>query len=293
MITYNHAKFIRQAIESILIQNTDFTYEIIIGDDCSTDGTGEILLEYQERYPTILKCIIRDKNIGAQPNWIQTFNSCKGKYIACLEGDDYWLNPLKLQKQIDFLEANLDYSICFHEIHIEKYGQLIEDYITKVPAETTTQTDLLTKNYIHTPSVVFRNKLVDIPEWFNNVIPGDYILWLMLTNNGSKIKHITSKMGVYRVHAGGIWSLQDRSKYKQRVLVSMLVCAKYLKISNKNFVSGHTIALIDSIATEGFKDISFNKYLKLIIWHLINFNYSPRQIYHILKRIQTSILLSR
>jgi glycosyltransferase involved in cell wall biosynthesis len=111
LLTYNHEFFIRKAIENAVNQQTNFDYEIIIGEDCSTDNTRKICEEYQEKYPDKIRLLPSEKNLGLKENFLQTFRECKGKYIAYLEGDDYWLSTEKLQKQIDILEKDLDVSM--------------------------------------------------------------------------------------------------------------------------------------------------------------------------------------
>src|ERR1700739_2391661 len=106
MITYNHEKYIAQAIESVLAQKTNFPVELVIGDDYSTDSTRKICLDYKKKHPDILKLRFPDKNMGMMPNFIANLKECDSRYIALLEGDDYWTDPYKLQKQFDFLEAN-------------------------------------------------------------------------------------------------------------------------------------------------------------------------------------------
>lgn len=106
MITYNHAPFIAQAIEGVLCQKTTFLFELIIGEDCSTDGTREIVFEYQKKYPHIIRVITSGENVGMKKNGLRTIKACQGKYIAFCEGDDYWQSPFKLQKQADYLEGN-------------------------------------------------------------------------------------------------------------------------------------------------------------------------------------------
>ena len=106
MITYNHERFIAQAIESVLEQKTTFDFEIVIGEDCSTDGTGKIVMSYAQKYPDKVRAIVREKNIGATHNFINTLNQCRGQYVALLEGDDYWIDPMKLELQIRVMEGN-------------------------------------------------------------------------------------------------------------------------------------------------------------------------------------------
>ena len=113
-IAYNHEHYIRRCIESVLMQQVNFPIEFIIADDCSTDGTRAICEEYAAKYPGIIRLISSDHNVGAVENEQRAFLAAKGKYIATCEGDDYWTDPLKLQKQVDFLESHPDYSVCFH-----------------------------------------------------------------------------------------------------------------------------------------------------------------------------------
>ena len=113
MITYNHAPFIAQAIEGVLQQKTTFPFELVIGEDCSTDNTREIVSEYHKKHPDIFRVIASDKNIGATRNSLRTLKACQGKYIAYCEGDDYWHHPYKLQKQVDYLESHQECGLVY------------------------------------------------------------------------------------------------------------------------------------------------------------------------------------
>ena len=207
MITYLHEAYITQAIEGVLMQETNFEYELIIADDCSPDNTEEVVRNIIATHPKghIIKYFRHDTNIGMQPNGIFALQQCKGKYVAICEGDDYWTDPYKLQKQVDFLEMNPDYSICFHDVEILKDGVFYKNYITKVPNNVTTVEDLSKGNYIITCSSIFRNFFL-IPDYFKNLNAGDYPLHLLLTKNGEKIYFFEESMGVYRIHQGGIYS---------------------------------------------------------------------------------------
>ena len=114
MITYNHERFIRQAIESVLDQKVNFDFEIVIGEDCSTDSTRTIVAELQQQYPDRIVALMRPHNLGAMRNLQETLAACKGQYVALLEGDDYWTSQHKLQKQVDFLDARPDCAISCH-----------------------------------------------------------------------------------------------------------------------------------------------------------------------------------
>lgn len=230
ILAYNHEKYIAQAIESVLIQKTNFKYEILIGEDYSHDNTPYILKKYMDRYPDIIEVTFQDPSkkiyINGKPtgryNFISLVSKCSGKYIAILDGDDYWTDPYKLQKQVDFLEANPDFSICFHQVQllIDRTGELIDDFLTKEVPAVTTIDDLAHKNYIHTPSVVFRNG-IEIPEWFNQVPIGDFPLYILLAQQG-KIYKMPDVMAVYRIHEKGIIQsrLKDDMSKKSEIQIS-------------------------------------------------------------------------
>ena len=112
MITYNRALYIRQAIDGVLAQNTTFPIELVIGEDCSTDGTREIVFEYQRQHPDLIRLVVSDSNVGASDNSRRSLALCRGKYIAFCEGDDYWTDSYKLQKQADFLGSESRLLTC-------------------------------------------------------------------------------------------------------------------------------------------------------------------------------------
>ena len=116
-ITYNHEPFIAKTIEGVLMQQVGFPIEYIIAEDCSTDGTRKICEEYAAKYPDLIRLIVSDMNVGPGENERRAYAAARGKYIAYCEGDDYWTDPLKLQKQFDFMEAHPEYSVCFHGFH--------------------------------------------------------------------------------------------------------------------------------------------------------------------------------
>ncbi len=206
IITYNHEKYIREAIEGVLMQNVNFFFEIIIADDCSTDNTRAILLEYKEKYPELFNFIFQEKNIGAAQNWFQLINAPKSKYIAYFEGDDYWTDPLKLQKQVDFLEDNLSYVATYHRYaykYPNKYSvQCLnnEFNLDTYYKDTITIIDLLKTSKIRTLTVVFRNILIEnpLPNYLLDLKFGDWPLFLHLSRFGNfKLLDI---IGVYRIN---------------------------------------------------------------------------------------------
>ena len=131
MITYNHAPYIARATEGVLQQKTTFPFELVIGEDCSTDGTREIVFEYQEKYPDIICVITSDENVGGRKNSYRTTKACRGKYIAFCEGDDYWHCPDKLQKQADYLESRPECGLVYsgYDVYHVQSGKRINDFI--------------------------------------------------------------------------------------------------------------------------------------------------------------------
>ncbi|MDH7480533.1 MAG: glycosyltransferase [Armatimonadota bacterium] len=199
MITYNHAKYIRKAIDSVLSQETNFDFEIVVGDDCSTDGTREIINEYIQRYPNKMVAPCAERNIGANRNFTRSLVICRGQYIALLDGDDYWTSPRKLQTQVDYLDSHPEYIMCFHDVE-----NIFEDctgspvYIQNERPETMDIEDILKDNFIPTSSVVFRNGFIrQFPDWYCDLPFGDWPFFIILSQFG-KIGYINQTMGAYR-----------------------------------------------------------------------------------------------
>lgn len=208
-ISYNQAKYIREAIESFLMQKTNFTYEILIHDDASTDGTDQIIKEYALKYPNLIFPTYQSENQFSKGvrRILATFvfPKCRGKYIALCEGDDYWLSSDKLQKQVDILDARDDISFCFHNNLIIDENDAEKVCISN-PKQSivTTIEDIIDAWYVMTCSIMFRNAFIkELPPWYSNFKTGDYILQLILATHGD-VYYIDEIMGVYRIHKGGI-----------------------------------------------------------------------------------------
>jgi glycosyltransferase involved in cell wall biosynthesis len=225
------------------MQQTNFPIEIIIHDDASTDNTANIIREYQGKHPHLIKTILQRENQYSQGKKVFpiTFKEAQGKYIALCEGDDYWTDPLKLQKQVDFLEANPDFAICFHKVKILEDGEFKEDYITKVPATVSTIDDLAWGNYIHTCSCVFRNRVPEIlgPNFSKSPL-GDYYLHMMNAQYG-KLYALDALMAVYRVHDASMWSRRNKIDKMVKTLEARKCILSDLSIRD----SKATVNLID------------------------------------------------
>ena len=208
MITYKHEAYIKQAIEGVLMQETTFDYELIISDDCSPDATEKIVKEIINAHPkgNCIKYFRHEKNIGMQKNGAFSLEQGKAKYIAVCEGDDYWIDPLKLQKQVDFLEANSDYGLIFTDadLYYQESDKIIKNYDKtfkrKIPTGNVLDV-LIEGNPYKTCTALFRHKLIeDVFE--KNVLNrkgfGDKSLWLHIASK-SKIAYISESTAVYRV----------------------------------------------------------------------------------------------
>jgi glycosyltransferase involved in cell wall biosynthesis len=194
------------------MQKTNFPFQAYVSDDCSTDGTDKIIGEYAEKYPEIIVPIKRDKNLGVMENFIDTADRIKSEYVALCEGDDYWTDENKLQKQVDYLDAHRECAICFHQT--QNFFDDGSAKSRKFPSpdrrfnrEITDLQDLLKHNYIQTNSVVYRWRFAkeNIRDVFPaNIIPGDYFMHLLHAQKGA-IGFMEGTMAAYRRHAGGIW----------------------------------------------------------------------------------------
>lgn len=219
-ITYMHEHFIRECIESILMQKTNFPVEVIIHDDASTDKTADIMREYQVKHPRLIKAIYQEENQYSKPlkgNIVESIQKLiQGKYIALCEGDDYWTDPLKLQKQVDFLERNTKYVLCFHNAEIKhENNSLLNKPFCDLDKTTFTIEDVITRRwFIPTQSIVYKRDLLDVrPTWMSYVYNGDLALQLMLADKGN-FYYFDDIMSVYRRHGLSVQKQLNYSEYR-------------------------------------------------------------------------------
>jgi glycosyltransferase involved in cell wall biosynthesis len=226
-ICFNQAQFIGQALDSVLMQKASFEYEVVISDDCSTDGTREIIADYQRRWPDKIKPLLREKNVGMQRNGIETIERCRGEYLAFLEGDDYWTDPNKIQMQVDYLEAHQNCSLVHHKVEhmASPSGESLGEH--PPPAYRLERPDprlLSMFNFIQTCSVMLRRKwLPPFDEQFQELKLGDWPLCVLLSERGW-IGYIDRSMAHYRVHAHNSWNNRP-ADYKIKAMEKM---ASYL-----------------------------------------------------------------
>lgn len=210
-LTYNHESYIRQCLDGFVMQKTKFPIEILIHDDASTDGTQDIIREYEAKYPNIIKPIYQKENQyskGVKVSLVYNYSRAKGKYIALCEGDDYWTDPYKLQKQVDFLESHPDYVMCSHRFN--KYwherGILEEDPDKDFKGADYDLQNLIGGKWLtQTLTVMYRRSALDLKQYASYGMSMDIILFYALLKNG-KGYCFPDIMGTYRLHGGGVWS---------------------------------------------------------------------------------------
>lgn len=234
-ITYNHEKYIGDAIEGFLMQETDFPIEIIIHDDASFDDTPKIIKKYEEKFPSLIKPIYQRENqyskgIRPSPNYV--WPQARGKYLALCEGDDYWSDPLKLQKQVEFLEKNNSFNMCVHGTSILNNEEIIKmEWRWDSKRTEFNLNDYIYKHFFHTSSVMIRSNCV--PKKFpKNILSGDFFAFSHSIGLG-KVKYIDEVMSIYRKHDDGITNTATHND-KELINKSNLIITKSIKNLVKN-----------------------------------------------------------
>ncbi len=212
MITYKHERYLAQAIESVLMQETTFPLELVIGEDCSPDGTREIVKKYAALRPDVIRPILHERNVGMGANARAVQEACRGEFIACLEGDDYWTDPRKLQRQVDWLDANPQSPMCCHNVQMidDATGQLIRLHCLPDQKALLTLEDLLLNNPIPTCSVVCRRESWPaLPPSIQRLPVQDWPSWILISRRGP-VGYLDFVGGCYRLHGASVWSSQPR-----------------------------------------------------------------------------------
>jgi glycosyltransferase involved in cell wall biosynthesis len=268
MITYNHESYIKQAIKGVIIQKTNFSYELVIGEDCSKDRTRAICEEYVKNQKQI-RLLSSERNLGVMANFIRTLQSCSGKYIAICEGDDYWTDAHKLQMQVDFMESNPQCSLCCHMVEKINYETGLEeksDYI--VEDRYLTNSEIILAHGMKTPtlSYLFRAEYINnLPKWFLLAPIGDIPLVYYLMMKG-KVFCFTEIMGTYRSHLPNSWTDLKRNSSRLKSLMFSVKYAAFVQGFNK--YSGYKYK--EELASMR----SQSNTLKTFVIKLIAFNYN-------------------
>lgn len=288
VITYNHEHYIQQCLQAILAQKTNFNFEIVIGEDCSTDHTLARIEALVAPHKNI-KLLDHHKNLGVLPNFIRTLKAAQGQYIAFCEGDDYWIDENKLQKQVDFLEANSQYGgVCGEVVNFDVEKSLKIKHPFK-PEGAITFNDIITKNRIHSNTILFRKELLNIEALnsIRNLYIGDWFLHLLITKK-KPYYYLPEYFALYREHDQGVFSKKsDFYKFFQK--------SKLLEVYlNNDADSTHTELVRESLAHQIFGAFKVSskdnkeelKELFAILWQkkIIKINRSMiRGAYNVLK----------
>lgn len=232
--TFQHEKFISQCLDSILAQETDFDYEILLGEDNSIDSTREICLKYAEKYPEKIRLFLHHSENKISVNGITTgnfnalynFYQVKGKYIAFCEGDDYWTDRYKLQKQVEFLENNREYSLSYHSYKVVQHSGIPDPILIEQPTTDISSNELQQlKQHPLLSTVCFRKSLATLPSQISDIINVDSFLLSLLGGLGNA-KYISEiKPGIYRKHKEGIWA----GRFKEKKFLSKIRTYSKLK----------------------------------------------------------------
>ena len=214
VVTYNHESWIAQCLEGILMQRTAFPFEVIVGEDCSTDRTREVVIAYAERHPDTIRVLPPEANLGHQRNSFRIQQACRGKYHAMIEGDDYWIDPLKLQRQVDFMEAHPEVSLCFHNALILNERSAATRLFFETPFGEILDFDDVYQVTLPTGSLMARGDIVaTLPEWRLKIWCGDLLFRLWCLHHGS-FGYLDRLMSVYRRHAEGVESGKRRGTHE-------------------------------------------------------------------------------
>lgn len=284
LMTFNHAPFIQEAIESILMQKTNFFVEVVVGDDFSTDSTLDIIKKYKSTDNIHIKILDRKtgdlywqkrKENGRLYNFYNILDNCRGKYIALLDGDDYWTDPLKLQHQVDFLEEHKDYVVTYHNAKIvNQANEIIQE--SKLPdrlKKDKTKVELQHGSLALTLTMCFRNVLGEFPKEFYSVQNGDTFLTSLLGNfgKGKYIDNITP--AGYRNHSGGIWSnLKDVEKYKTQANTFYYLYKYHSRVGNKKIAEFFNKKYRRRYRTIGINYLKRKNIIKSIYYFIKHFN---------------------
>lgn len=203
--THNQERFIREALDSVLCQKTTFDFEVIVSDDASSDGTVAILQEYAIKYPTKIRLLLSETNLGGPNNLKRVIEASHAKYITCLDGDDYYTDAYKLQKQVDFLEAHPEYAACFHNTWMVDTSGNKQGLFNKQDfhAIHDAREFIRERWFVPIHSAVLRREYVEFPDWYDTVMNDDYVVHLSVAKHGAYY-YMSDVMVAYRRHEQNI-----------------------------------------------------------------------------------------
>jgi glycosyltransferase involved in cell wall biosynthesis len=293
--TYQHQPFIKRCLESILMQETNFLFEIIIGEDESSDGTREICCEFANKYPNKIRLFLRSRKdviyINKKPtgrfNFLQNMKSAKGKYIALIDGDDYWVDKHKLQEQVTFLENNPNFSLCFTNVSlVNKTDDIIVKSLLNYQVDTFIHETFVAKISPPTLTTIFRTDALPLnfPDEFNEITNADMFLKAIISQEGS-IKFINKVTGTKCLHGAGIYAGTSSFQKEENKLKTYQAMLKYFKSKKvkKNISQAMNVAYI-RLLFNYMKQKQFGQFfstlLSTIRFCLVNFQAPPLHFFY-------------
>lgn len=215
VFAYNQIRFIRQALDGVLVQKADFDFEVLINDDCSTDGTREVVQDYAVAHPEKIRLLLSPVNLRDGRIADRGLKEARGEYIAFLDGDDYWISTNKLQMQVDLMDAHPEYSGCWHyQEYVDAEGNHMQDQPENGLKTTWSLEEILKGRTIGTSSAFLRRSMLPpLPDWYFLCPFGDFVIWVLCMQNGP-VGYLDDPLGVYRVHANGLYSGLDEITQK-------------------------------------------------------------------------------
>lgn len=258
-ITYKQEQYIKQAIDSFLMQKTTFPFEVIIGEDCGGDGTLAILDEYKNRYPNLIKVITSEKNVGANENLLRVFDATKGKYIAICEGDDYWIDELKIQKQYEILCSAPDVNICFTAAKALSRNGVMKNYALHNRNKELFDISAVVRGgggFMPTASLMIKADVAKtLPHWFARAPIGDYYLQVWCSIGGGAL-FLPETTCVYRINAIGSWTSLTSKAKTEKLYEDLNFCVRvtcqFTKFGISDVDVKYAVAMFQSQAAKKF-----------------------------------------
>ena len=254
MLAWEHGPYIRQAIESVLAQQSPYPYELLIGEDASTDDTLTVCEEYQARFPALVKVMATAENLGMHRNFARLWDSAEGEYVAFCEGDDYWCDTAKITRQVEFLRSHSDCTLCgtfTDKVAEDAAGHWVPagEVRPKAIKQKYSFEELVTGYHFHFSSVMLRKDSPHFPAWFSSVYCVDRPLYLLAAVNGFA-GLLPDVMSVYRLHGGGNWSSISMERKAQRSTELFLTMRDYFDEKYRRLFEQTLAAILWSYMSE-------------------------------------------
>lgn len=269
LVTYMHEQYIDQAIQSVLAQRLTGGLELIVSEDCSPDRTGDIVMEYATRHPEQVTVLRSVRNRNDQEVFLRAYRAARGRYIAYLDGDDYWSSPVKLQTQVDFLDANPHASGCAHAVDIVNQRGDVRSEVREVARWLSTE-DFLRNNPLRAATILLRrDALGALPQWFEHAPYTDWPLYIVATRSGP-IGYLDHVLAAYRKHDGGMWSAAGPAARARTQLdfydVVLPELSARLRRYARPYVAGYWLDLADALSRTGDRTGALHAWANALRW---------------------------